>query len=116
MFRLMRTMNFEVDDICVVSGTTSMLYAKPYSEDEELPDDPVDGEENEDNGENTGDTEKKPAKDKAPAKDASTESSTPDTAPAVEKKGCGSSVTVGAVALISAVSIGGIALIRKKED
>lgn len=119
-FRLLDGMGaskFEIDDLCVISGSTSMLYANaPVPRTAKVATsegDTTDGTE-ENNGENGGSS--------SAADNAVNEYTPPAPKPKaeaeaeVEERGCGSSISVGAIALISAIGVAGVAVIRKKED
>ncbi|MBE6632752.1 MAG: hypothetical protein E7620_00250 [Ruminococcaceae bacterium] len=121
MFRYLKSYTFEIDEICVLAGNTSSIYAMSYGTPK--PDD-SNGNENEDvTGEVTGDpTVTDPAVTDAPATNApatneqtaapGTSASTTE-APKTEKGGCGASVV--SLSVIAVIALGGV-MLRKKED
>lgn len=104
---------FEIDDLCVISGSTSMLYAnapvprtaKVATEEE----DEDDSSEDDSSGSFAADNAVNEYAPPALKPKAETEAEE-------EEKGCGSSISVGAIALISAIGVAGVAVIRKKKD
>ena len=117
MFRYLKDESFEVDDICILAGNTSSIYALPYgtpqpdSGSDETPDN-VTGEPTV-----TEPVATQPTVTEAPATNAQTaapSTSAPTTeAPKTEETGCGASVV--SLGVVAVIALGGV-MLRKKED
>ena len=112
MFRWMSSYNFAVDDINLVQGSDSILYALAYDAEPTVPDN---GGESEEDGEQSEDEADKPKKDTAKKDTETTEAPADQTAPA-EEKGCGSFVSGSAVAMVAVIGACGAVALRKRED
>lgn len=110
MFRWMSSYNFAVDDINIVQGSDSILYALDYNA-EPKPDvnDDAEDQEEEKKEETKKDTPKKETAD-------ATDTAAADTAAPAEKKGCGSFVSGSVMALVAVIGAGTAVALRKKED
>ena len=111
MFRWMSNYNFAIDDINLVQGSDSILYALDYNAEPPVGDGNTDEEqlEEEKKEESVKDTSKK---DETAVDDPATEIA----ASVEEKKGCGSFVSGGMIALVAVIGAGSAVVLRKKED
>ena len=113
MFRWMTSYDYAVDDINIISGSDSILYALAYDAEPTVPDN---GGESEEDGGQSEDEADKPKKNTAKKDNTeTTEAPADQTAPA-EEKGCGSFVSGSAVAMVAVIGACAAVALRKRED
>ena len=109
MFRWMTSYDYAVDDINIISGSDSILYALAYNESPKPDNSGSEDDQQADAGED------KPKKDTAKKDTETTEAPAEEAAPA-EEKGCGSFVSGSAVAMVAVIGACGAVALRKRED